>query len=59
MGQMTPWSMKGWVIVDGLKALVKQGITQYELFTQRPAPVHVMRRVVQEEAIKKGYFHMW
>ncbi|KAF7527387.1 hypothetical protein PCG10_002790 [Penicillium crustosum] len=59
MEQMTPWSMKGWVIVDGLKVLVKQGITQYELFTQRPAPVHVMRRSVQEEAIKNGYFHMW
>ncbi|KAJ5356358.1 hypothetical protein N7517_010967 [Penicillium concentricum] len=58
MEQMTPWSMKGWVIVDGLKVLVKQGITQYELFTQRPAPVHVMRRAVQEEAIKKGYFYM-
>ncbi|KAJ5952302.1 uncharacterized protein N7479_010715 [Penicillium vulpinum] len=59
MEQMTQWSMKGWIIVDGLKVLVKQGITQYELFTQRPAPVHVMRRAVQEEAIKKGYFHMW
>ncbi|OQE44721.1 hypothetical protein PENCOP_c002G02263 [Penicillium coprophilum] len=58
MEQLTPWSMKGWVIVDGLKVLVKQGITQYELFTQRPAPVHVMRRAVQEEAINKGYFYM-
>ncbi|CAI7623576.1 unnamed protein product [Penicillium glandicola] len=59
MEQMTSGSMKGWVIVDGLKVLVKQGITQYELFTQRPAPVHIMRQAVQEEAIKKGYFHMW
>ncbi|KAJ5496904.1 hypothetical protein N7463_008891 [Penicillium fimorum] len=58
MEQMTTWSMKGWVIVDGLKVLVKQGITQYELFTQRPAPVHVMQRAVREEAIKQGYFYM-
>jgi shikimate 5-dehydrogenase len=59
MEQVTPWSIKGWVIVDGLKVLVKQGIAQYEIFSQRPAPVHVMRRSVQDEAIKNGYSHMW
>ncbi|KAJ5337721.1 hypothetical protein N7452_004449 [Penicillium brevicompactum] len=58
MEQLTPWSSKGWVIVDGLKVLVGQGIAQYELFTRRPAPVHIMRRAVQEEAFKNGYFCM-
>ncbi|CAG8920997.1 unnamed protein product [Penicillium salamii] len=59
MEQLTPWSNKGWVLVDGLKVLVKQGIAQYELFTRRPAPIHIMRRAVQEEALKHEYFHMW
>lgn len=59
MEQLTPWSNKGWVLVDGLKVLVKQGIAQYELFTRRPAPIHIMRRAVREEALKHEYFHMW
>ncbi|KAJ5747338.1 uncharacterized protein N7511_009034 [Penicillium nucicola] len=57
MEQMLPLSKSGWIVVDGLKVLVKQGIAQYELFTKRPAPVHVMRRVVEEEASRRGYFH--
>ena len=59
MEQLDQWSSKGWVIVDGLKVLIEQGIAQYELFTRRPAPIHIMRRAVQEEAVKNGYFHMW
>ncbi|OGM43839.1 pentafunctional AROM polypeptide [Aspergillus bombycis] len=39
---------RGWIIVDGLSVLVEQGIAQYELFTNRPAPVHVMRRAIQQ-----------
>lgn len=59
MEQVMPWSAKGWVVVDGLKVLVEQGIAQYELFSRRPAPVHIMRQAVQEEAQEKGFFHMW
>ncbi|KAE8414814.1 hypothetical protein BDV36DRAFT_285863 [Aspergillus pseudocaelatus] len=39
---------RGWIIVDGLSVLVEQGIAQYELFTTRPAPVHVMRHAIQQ-----------
>jgi shikimate 5-dehydrogenase len=55
--QMLEHTSTGWVVVDGLNLLVEQGIAQYELFTKRPAPVHVMRKVIQEEAAKHGYFH--
>ncbi|PYI00864.1 hypothetical protein BO78DRAFT_437176 [Aspergillus sclerotiicarbonarius CBS 121057] len=39
---------QGWVVVDGLSVLLEQNIVQYELLTKRPAPVHVMRRVLQQ-----------
>ncbi|KAJ5902805.1 hypothetical protein N7495_003333 [Penicillium taxi] len=55
--QMSPRKSKGWVVVDGLKVLLEQGIAQYELFTKRPAPIHVMRRAIQEEALRLGYVH--
>ncbi|KAJ5638858.1 hypothetical protein N7528_001248 [Penicillium herquei] len=57
MTQINSRSSKGWVMVDGLKVLLEQGIAQYELFTKRPAPVHVMRRAIQEQSIKYGYIH--
>ncbi|PYI22397.1 pentafunctional AROM polypeptide [Aspergillus violaceofuscus CBS 115571] len=41
---------KGWVVVDGLVVLLEQGVAQYELFTKRPAPVHVMRRTIQQQS---------
>ncbi|KOC15359.1 pentafunctional AROM polypeptide [Aspergillus flavus AF70] len=44
---------RGWIIVDGLSVLVEQGIAQYELFTTRPAPVHVMRRAIQQSILER------
>ncbi|KAJ5599111.1 hypothetical protein N7450_000178 [Penicillium hetheringtonii] len=57
MEQMLPRASKGWVVVSGLLVLVEQGIAQYEIFTKRPAPVHVMRRVIREQSIKYGFVH--
>ncbi|KAJ5175850.1 uncharacterized protein N7482_001727 [Penicillium canariense] len=57
MEQIIPRAPKGWVVVDGLTVLVEQGITQYEIFTKRPAPVHVMRRAIREQSIQHGFFH--
>ncbi|KAL3452056.1 hypothetical protein BJX65DRAFT_320801 [Aspergillus insuetus] len=54
LGQVLEYTSTGWIVVDGLSLLIEQGIAQYELFTKRPAPVHVMRRVIQEEARKRG-----
>ncbi|KAE8133678.1 hypothetical protein BDV38DRAFT_295936 [Aspergillus pseudotamarii] len=48
MKSMRPHVSRGWIIVDGLSVLVEQGIAQYELFTKRPAPVHVMRHAIQQ-----------
>ncbi|PYI25152.1 pentafunctional AROM polypeptide [Aspergillus indologenus CBS 114.80] len=47
---MNDRASKGWVVVDGLVVLLEQGVAQYELFTQRPAPVHVMRRTIQQQS---------
>ncbi|KAJ5671654.1 hypothetical protein N7507_000781 [Penicillium longicatenatum] len=57
MEQMLPRASKGWVVVSGLLVLIEQGIAQYEMFTKRPAPVHVMRRVIREQSIKYGFVH--
>lgn len=57
MEQMLPFATKGWVVVDGLSLLVEQGIAQYEIFTKRPAPVPVMRKVIYELSKKNGYLH--
>lgn len=38
---------QSWIPVDGLDVLLEQDIVQFELFTGRPAPIHVMRRAVQ------------
>ncbi|KAJ5096356.1 hypothetical protein NUU61_005712 [Penicillium alfredii] len=57
MEQVLRWASKGWIVVDGLTVLVEQGITQYELFTKRPAPIHVMRRVVLEQSMEYGISH--
>ncbi|KAL2853587.1 hypothetical protein BJX68DRAFT_274769 [Aspergillus pseudodeflectus] len=56
--QVLEHTSTGWIVVDGLSLLVEQGIAQYELFTKRPAPVHVMRRVIHEEARQQGYIHV-
>ncbi|KAJ0425643.1 hypothetical protein BJY00DRAFT_308376 [Aspergillus carlsbadensis] len=53
--QVLEHTSTGWIVVDGLSLLVEQGIAQYELFTKRPAPVHVMRKVIQEEAMERRY----
>ncbi|KAL2801866.1 hypothetical protein BJX63DRAFT_426463 [Aspergillus granulosus] len=52
LDQVLEYTSTGWVVVDGLSLLIEQGIAQYELFTKRPAPVHVMRRLIQEEAVQ-------
>ncbi|KAJ5646558.1 hypothetical protein N7490_002930 [Penicillium lividum] len=57
MEQMLCRASKGWVVVSGLLVLIEQGIAQYEIFTKRPAPVHVMRRVIKEQSIKYGFVH--
>ncbi|ETN38975.1 shikimate-5-dehydrogenase [Cyphellophora europaea CBS 101466] len=49
MNQMQSRSTGGWVVVDGLDVLVEQGISQFELLTGRPAPVHVMRRAIRQQ----------
>lgn len=57
MEQMLPRASKGWVVVSGLLVLIEQGIAQYELFTKRPAPIHVMRRFIQAQSLKYGFVH--
>jgi shikimate dehydrogenase len=37
----------GCEVVDGLEALVRQGVASFELWTGVPAPVHVMRAAVR------------
>ncbi|KIW48941.1 shikimate 5-dehydrogenase [Exophiala oligosperma] len=49
MDQMQSRSTGGWVVVDGLDVLVEQGISQFEILTGRPAPVHVMRRAIRQQ----------
>lgn len=48
--QMSRKSSQGWLVVDGLDVLVDQGVAQFEIFTKRPAPVHIMR-----DAVRKRY----
>lgn len=49
MKQLSQKSSQGWLIVDGLDVLVDQGVAQFEIFTKRPAPVHVMRDTVRKK----------
>jgi len=46
MLQIRALRTKGWIPVDGLQVLPEQGIAQFELFTGRKAPQHVMRAQV-------------
>ena len=39
----------GCTIVDGVSMFVHQGAVQFELWTNKKAPVNLMRRVVLEE----------
>jgi shikimate 5-dehydrogenase len=57
MEQFLPRASKGWVVVDGLMVLIEQGIVQYEIFTKRPAPIHVMRGAIRELSIKHRFVH--
>ncbi|KAF9894999.1 hypothetical protein FE257_004623 [Aspergillus nanangensis] len=50
MKQMQLKSQQEWVFVDGLQVLVAQGIAQFELFSQHPAPVHAMKRIGSDYA---------
>ncbi|KAL3472371.1 hypothetical protein BJX99DRAFT_249717 [Aspergillus californicus] len=46
--QVLNHASRGWIVVDGLALLIEQGIAQYELFTSRPAPIHIMRRALHD-----------
>lgn len=50
MKQISPKASQGWIVVDGLDVLVDQGVAQFEIFTKRPAPAHVMK-----DAVRKRY----
>lgn len=56
MEQVLSRTAKGWVVVDGRMVLAEQGIAQYELFTKRPAPVHVIRHAIREESARYELF---
>ncbi|OOF98303.1 hypothetical protein ASPCADRAFT_3366 [Aspergillus carbonarius ITEM 5010] len=40
-----------WQIVDGVSVLFEQSIQQYQIFTGRPAPIHVMSKALEEQSI--------
>lgn len=49
MKQAQKLSSRGWIAVHGLEVLPEQGIAQFELFTGRRAPEHVMRSQMTRE----------
>lgn len=46
---MSGWTAKGWIVVDGLSVLLAQGVAQFELFTETPAPIHAMKDALAEQ----------
>ncbi len=44
----------GCIIINGLEMLLYQGVSQFELWTQKTAPVSVMRKALGDALVMKG-----
>ncbi|KAL4893496.1 hypothetical protein BDV59DRAFT_207614 [Aspergillus ambiguus] len=56
--KLESFTSQGWIIADGFDVLLEQGIAQYELFTKRPAPVHVMKHAIHHFAMQRFNRHL-